>query len=261
MLSKPFEWMTEYVYERILPKVIPHLDHKEGRVIGLDGKILGEGPDFENPYYNGLIMAFDGEKILAKASEVMGRPNAIGEPVKVDGKEGFKQYLVANDKRDIKLLYNSQGELMYSMRGEFKNWHPDFPVDENLERRLSKDFLSLDGHIPVQYAGTKTWAAVLTPALVNKLNLGGDVDTILLQETPVGAGIGRLSHFDKDGLVEDLHFVYNKQYNALQGIYRQRVDGKMVEVKNQKIQALNEMLVQKYGSKVEYQPCEQAFAA
>jgi hypothetical protein len=249
MLGKPFEWMVQHYYENIVNRCLPHL--KEGKICDTSGKPLKEGPDSENPYYKGMIFVYDGSTILEKASELIVRKKkGIENPVKLDTLEEFVKYLGERaDVADQKYLYNSNEGLLYPMKGEYINNYPQLIPDPEkmIDESFPYDFLSKDGSIPLSSIGTKSFASALIAKLEIKLNdeknATGRVETILINQTPVGAGMGYLSHFDRKGVVEDFHVDYDANLKSLVGTYRQRDEnGKMVVVRDPLVEALNMVL-------------------
>jgi hypothetical protein len=274
MQSEPFDAMIMHYCVNVLDRVMPHFDSKQKKVLDQYGKQLQEGPDFENPHYKGFLMVYDGEEILIEVSDLVLRKKKIGAPTDVHNLEGLVKFMQDNiDKADMKVILNSKNYIAYSMKGEFKNHYPGYEdAEETLANSLPKDFYSLDGHIPVTDAGTKTHAGVLIPKMgkkaIEKLVAEGklpeskkdeSVETIILNNSPVGIGMGRLSHFDSYGMAEDFHFIYDDQLECVQGAYRQRNEqGKMAAAENQTVKILNKRIFNKYGIIRSRQPDNQS---
>lgn len=200
-----FEAMIQNHY-RNLQASLPHL--KERQLVDKDGTPIGEG---ENPYYLGVYLVYDGEKILETAAKRMVRKTAFRETLAVSDRDEFLRYFDARSnangkEADVVYLYNTARGVITKVKGEFSNGCQGESLDELLSRNLPPNFESEDGSKPVYDTGTKTASAVLTAYALNE---GGDkgVRTLVVKRTPYNnLGLGKVAEFDGEGLKREFFF-------------------------------------------------------
>lgn len=249
MKDKAFASSVNYYCTTVFDSCISHMF--DGEIYGMNNNPLPKGPPYENPYYSGFLMLKDGATILKKAAKILRRDGGVEGETKVESLEDMVSYLnFYSEHSDKKFLYDSHAKKMYRVSGgEFNNNYPgseNIDINEMLKEALPEDYCAKDCSIPVTKVGTKTMISVLVPRYDIRGDNGeylGEVESVTLSQTPVGAGFGRLSRIDRKGVVEDFHIDYDKKTACWKGTYRQRnEDGNLEVKKDLEVELLNKRL-------------------
>lgn len=233
MKTRLFEWLVEHHCSHNLEQCIPYV--RDGKVVPpVRGKPLTEGVDTDSMYKGVLIIANGNTLVDALIRDGLAeRENMDPDPRKIDGKESLVEFLKEQEEEDGAFIFDGINNTLRRIF-EIKN-NTNYQAG-NLLANIPQDFVYYDGTAPkLSRIGTKTRLAISLPHVY-------DVHTFQIKRsayTPLG--IGKVTHFDKDGLAEEFFLRYDPQSKGpfvdeehkIIGVYRkyERADGKLVRTK------------------------------
>jgi len=216
-----FEWMVQHYIDKNLPKCLPYLE--EGR-INQDGSPLQEGID-ENKLYPGTLIVADGEGLIQRLEKNQMAWGIGKNPTLVRDAADLSSYLISIKNPDGGHVYDSVRHLMTGVKhfrdpanlpSNFDPYNMDF-----LRSVLPKDFSSSDGsNLDVGNRGLVGLAVPLGHT---------EAHVFQIKQTAYGKlGMGKVTHFSADGLVEEFFLAHNEDplqatlnpENSIQGVYR-----------------------------------------
>ena len=225
-----FPWLVEYHYKQNLLRTCMPLI-RDGKIY-IHEKPLAEGSDNNVPYH-GFLFFVDGLSIL---------DGLVAEGVINDIKDGSRtlESLIADYNSSKPLLSSEQfsnyleqeqkvGEdgtyIFNSVTGKVVrvnelNNNAKLPVDFSLMEKIPKDFVYSDGRNHSNSIGTKTRLAIKIPAFMENIH-AYQIKRSPYGNKSTGIGMGKVTHFDKNGLKEEFFFG-NTGANII-GFYRHYV--------------------------------------
>lgn len=192
-----FEWMVEYHCKNNLKNCIPYI--KNGRVYS-NGKAVKEGE--ENDLYQGVLIVANGNTLLRKLiDKKLILPEDMGESFKINGIDDFFKCIDRQKNKDGAFIYDSIDKKMINAYSINNNTGiADTP--KFFANMFPKDFVYSDSRgVQRKDIGTKTKLAVELPLIYDNIN------TYQIKRTGyTNLGIGKVTHFDKDGLKKEFFF-------------------------------------------------------
>lgn len=212
----PYLATRQLYLEDILPTLASHLN-KDGQVVDVDGVPIRHKQKDENPYYGGLLIFYDGERLLNRVSQILTREQKVLNYEGIDSIVEFKNHIRENGYGDIVRFYDSHGGRMASARGAVTNRYDDVNETKVIRYGLPDDFKSIDWYCSDDRSelkskhdiGTRTAAALVTTVGANK-NVDPEhrVKAVLLTESEYGVG-GKVVHLDNGRLTYECFARYN----------------------------------------------------
>lgn len=223
-----FSLLVQYHYDINLPKCLPYIS--KGVLSPPSKKHNIEGV-YENDLYNGLLLAANGDTLTDKLlREDIVLDEEITEPAAVPDREGLFSYLrreVGSDNAD------PDGAFIYDNVNKMITRVYDLNNTPGKLERLQ--YSSFNGAIPPDFftltgeqrkLGTKTRMALKLPRAYPEIH------TFQIKQTAyTPLGLGKVTHFTKDGLREEFFFrVDHHDSENIVGVYRRYVTegGKIV---------------------------------
>jgi hypothetical protein len=216
--SQIFGWLVEYHCQRNLASCEQFMD--EGVVVSPSTKKpLREGLD-ENELYKGLLIIANGDTLLEKLVDngILSEEN-IDEFHNVGDKSAFFKYLDSRKNGDGAFIYDTiHGKIarVYEL-----NNNPVY-TKNGLADRLPSDFIHYTGEaIHARDIGTKTRLAIKLPQVLD------NIETFQIKRTAyTEVGMGKVTHFTKEGLKEEFFFAPNENKflsggSDIKGMYRE----------------------------------------
>lgn len=234
MQGRIFRWLVEYHCTVNLVKCLKHM--KDGKVIDRDGLPYSECYD-ENEVYKGLLLIASKDEMLSKLSEEdLIQDEEPDGFVELGGKESFFDYIKKQRSSDGAYLFDSKNSVITRVAALNNNHHKlsqNFP----LYSMIPKDFVSYTESLTnVRNIGLKTRLAIKLPHVFD------DLDTYQIKKSAyTDLGLGKVTHFNQDGLVEEFFLMQNNAVNGpfvfeeqgIVGVYRKYAkdnDGKIIKI-------------------------------
>lgn len=209
-----FEWLVKYHCEHNLELCLAHIQNGTYRS-PITGKPLDIGFE-ENDAYKGILVVANGDKLLNNMiQDGIAKKQHVGDISGVANEKDFFDYINRQRNSDGAYLFDSVNQRI--ARAYLLNNSPK-SLDESIdpaENRLPNDFLSNDSRIDSQKEiGTKTRLA-LTLTLAYE-----GVEAFQIKRTAYApSGLGKVTHFNKDGLYREFFFDYSES-EGIYGVYR-----------------------------------------
>jgi hypothetical protein len=233
MKTRLFEWLVEYHCSKNLEQCLRYV--RDGKVVSpIKGKVLREGRD-ENEIYNGILIIANGTTLVDKLIHdgLAESANMDESPTRIQARDDFVEYVSNQEGCDGAFIFDGTNHTMRRVY-EIKN-NTNYKAGDLLAN-LPSDFVFYNGAVlNLANIGTKTRLAISLPHAY-------DVHTFQIKRsayTPLG--IGKVTHFNKNGLAEEFFFRYDPQSQGpfvneehkIIGVYRkyERTDGKLVRTK------------------------------
>ena len=222
--DKLFQWLVDYHCRHNLPAVLHHV--QQGVSYNISGQRLAEG--HENPYYHGFLIIANGTTL---ADRLFQDRVVIDEEVEgfvpLPSKRTLFEYLGKQQDNDGAYIYDSVNRQMTRVY-ELNN-NPAALQRPRLVEMVPADFVTYDGTVlpAARNLGTKTRLAIKLPQTYDQ------VDTFQIKRSAYTAlGMGKVTHFDHEGLVEEFFLDYRPQStrpfisrnHGIVGVYRRYRD-------------------------------------
>ena len=244
-----FEDLVDYHVTRSLEKCLPFIEN---------GKILNPNISQRSPFrqgfgenklYAGTLLVSDGNRLLTsliRDNRVKQHSDHLSDFVQIEGTDGLAEYFdsltMPGDDPSIEgaFIYDSlEGKIARVY--EIGNMDHEKPIDRAVRyiaalfgRRqeqpgfadaLPPDFCSYDQSVPVEgkSIGTKTRRAIDIPRTYSNIR----AQAYQIKQTAYTEfGMGKVTHFDKDGLNEEFFFMHepsslsSENPHSIIGVYR-----------------------------------------
>lgn len=222
--SQFFEWMVRYHTTVNLGRCLSHI---EGGRVYQNGQPLEEGLT-ENKLYPGVIIIADGEGLIQRLKqEGVAWGVQETEHARILDEQSLSDYLDNLQNTDGAHVFDSVRGVATRARKIRDPPHlpRDFdPYNETmLSRMLPKDFVASDSSVPLTEIGTKGVLALEIPQAYPQAHV------FQIKQTAYGRlGMGKVTHFSADGLVEEFFLAPNQDPlqaslnpgDSIQGVYR-----------------------------------------
>lgn len=211
-----FQWLVDYHYQN-LKLCLPYI---------VDGKVQVRGTPLEECYdenelYKGLLIVVNNNVIVDKLVEdgvVLSEPE---QPNIVSTREEFFSLISRQKNSDGAYILDRVNQRITKV-SELNNNPKALPKQLPIYNMVPKDFVSHTAKLDVRNIGTKTRLAIKLPHAYE------DTDTFQIKRsayTPLG--LGKVTHFNKQGLVEEFFFRHMPEAKApliectgIVGVYR-----------------------------------------
>lgn len=219
-----FPFLVEHHYQRNLVEISN--GGNNGELLGIDGMPLQEGSD-ERTRYSGFLFLVDGSFVLEELKtrgiildNKRSLEYSITQSAEVPTKDEFLDYLRKEEKKgqDGAYVFNSSNGKLIRIH-EFNN-NPELPEEFEFNDYIPLDFThykskTREGNDEI---GTKTRVAIKIPVAMKQK--GKEVHAYQIKRTPFTEfGMGKVTHFDYNGLNEEFFFVYEN--GKVLGVYRE----------------------------------------
>ena len=183
-----------------LDKCLRHVNN--GRILNDDGEPYDEGEP-ECDYYKGFLIFANGDTLVDKLYENEVMSSKPEEFVGINNNAEFLEYFLKQKGNDGAYIYDRKnGKMMRII--ELKNDPNKLPNNFRLEDKLPNDFVSYKGDISADEIGLKTRLAVRVPAAYT------NTEAFQIKRSAyTDFGMGKVTHFNKDGLLEEFFFRYD----------------------------------------------------
>jgi len=180
-------------------------------------------PGSENELYTGVLLVANGTTLVDKLSEghiIEDDPRDLYF-VNAESKEDFFNYLSEEKGNDGAHIYDGVNKRIARIM-DFNN-RPPLAEKAPVYSLVPDNFLSSDGSVSPKYMGVKTRLAIKMPLAYDSTH------TYQIKRTPYeNTGIGKVTHFGPDGLVEEFFFrhmpehkgQFINQEHKIMGVYR-----------------------------------------
>ena len=214
-----FDLLVAYHCERNLPACLPFIS--DGKVKDIRfGEPFKEGED-EVFYYPGLLIISNGPTLVEKLIDNgLARPDSIESFTAIDDKESLFAYIEGPGRKDGAHLYDGENQKIARIH-EINNAPLQESSAKDLLDRLPSDFVYSDKRdFDSGDIGTKTRLAVKLPMKYHSL------EALQIKQTSYeGLGVGKVTHFDKDGLRREFFFDYDTDTETIVGVHREYFRG------------------------------------
>lgn len=196
-----FWWLIEYHCSINLQQVLPNITRGTSNT----KKTYREGSDKDVPYPGVLIIA-NGDTLAERLydDELVNEPP--GRFQSMPSKQNFFDYLDEQVAEDGAYVYDCTHDKIAHV-SDINNTPPGLPRNFPLYIQIPDDFVSVDGKIPVspETVCTKTRLAIKVPAGYARF----EAQAFQIKRSRYGSlGIGKVTHFNKDGLNREFLFDY-----------------------------------------------------
>nr|MBI4156159.1 hypothetical protein [Candidatus Woesearchaeota archaeon] len=218
-----FNLLVNYHSNVNLEKVLKHI--KNGRVINSEGKPHEEGEE-ECEWYKGLLIMANGDTLVDRLYEKKVINHKPEEFYEVRSNEDFLRYISNQRNSDGAYIYDSKNGRIMRV-AEINNNPNTLPNQFKLEDRLPKDFVSYNGEKSLDLIGLKTRLAVRLPAAYDHTEAFQ-----IKRSAYTDFGMGKVTHFNGDGLLEEFFFKYDPAKGVI-GVnrrYERNASNKLVKV-------------------------------
>lgn len=204
-----FDWLVAFHIERNLLQCLPYI--KEGRVLHHSGLPFIEGD--ENTYYPGLLVV---AHPFATAPPLLADAEDVEPFVDVPSQQAFFAYLEQHGKKDGAHFLDPESKKMARVFELNNTPLRGLPWGNVLESKLPKDFVHADGRdLGRADLGTKTRLAIKLPMKYPTL------EVFQVKQSAFGEfGMGKVTHFTKEGLTKEFFFTFNPEEQNIEGVYR-----------------------------------------
>ncbi|HIG92684.1 TPA: hypothetical protein HA242_01485 [Candidatus Woesearchaeota archaeon] len=245
-MSELFEWLVQYHLDTNLSPVLPHIKH--GRAYSAQGEPAIEGE--ENDWAKGCLIIANGQTLAQRLREdkiILDHVAPRFSPAPSYGQ--FSDYLAGSAKKDGAFVYDGSHRSIARV-ARFTNASDSLDLARQLQLYLlpanfvfEKNETPLTGADIDEHIGTKTDLAICAP--IAYTIPGSDVHAYQVKRTGYGdLGLGKVTHFAKQGLVEELFFRYAPdsdgpfidEEHAIVGVHRkyEKLDGR-VQLKSEQL--------------------------
>ncbi len=208
-----FGALVEYHIQENLQSALSHI--KDGRLRGLYGRLLKEGSD-KGQLYEGVLIVANGATLMDRLVEdevILSKPQPFTH---LENKRDFFAYLTSQDDSDGAYVFDGVNQRI-TKASEFNN-NPPLPAPVEYSSLVPADFLSFAGDVDVHddsKYGTKTRLAMKIPQAYQ------NTDTFQIKRSAYGPlGMGKVTHFNRQGVVEEFFFQYEPLSQRINGVYR-----------------------------------------
>lgn len=216
--SNLFGWLVDYHCSHNLKACLPHI--RDGITYSpITYEPIREG--LENELYTGVLIVANGETLLeelVKGNIIMDTEDIHPDFVAVNDSRDLSEYLNSQENRDGSHIFDSANHKIARVY-EFNNNPP--ALQENggysLLDRIPHDFCSYNRKIQEtsDKIGTKTRLAIKLPQAQPHL------ETFQIKRTGyTPLGMGKVTHFNKDGLAEEFFLMYDGKEGEIAGVHR-----------------------------------------
>lgn len=187
--------LARYHYEKNL---LPNTGSIRQGKMYLSKRALKEGE--ENEKQKGLLIVANGKTLVIDLiSDGTVSKKDIAQFEKIKSHSNFFRYLERQKHKDGAFIYDGANKRIARVM-EFSN-RPNMPGKLKLEEKVPFDFIHANPQEPLRHhLGTKTRLAIRLSAAYP------DVEAYQIKRTAYGAGLGKVTHFTKKGLVEEFFF-------------------------------------------------------
>ncbi|MDP3733919.1 MAG: hypothetical protein Q8R37_01705 [Nanoarchaeota archaeon] len=197
-----FSWLVEYHCTENLEQCRPYMI--EGRVYHL-GSFVEEGD--ENELYKGLLIVANGSTLVDKLSDghVINDDPLRLRYTDIQGKEDLWKYVNERRNKDGAYIFDGVNQRI-TKAAEVNNNPSTLTQRVDLASMVPGDFVYADGREfdESEDLGTKTRLAIKMPLAY------GDTNAYQIKRTAYGnTGMGKVTHFGSQGLVEEAFFRYS----------------------------------------------------
>jgi len=174
----------------------------------------------------GTMWVYDGRTVLQRAIEapvVLKPSTGIRETIPVPTLEGLVDLVYHQPDKDSVYFINTEDQEACRVKGNLRNYHAGVNI-EDLTAQLPYDFLSTDGRVPIEDAGGRTDAAMLTAYILNtpEVGDGSEVRVLAVKETKYGpTNYGKIVEFGPGGRLLREFFLLEDSPRHLCGVYRE----------------------------------------
>jgi hypothetical protein len=214
-----FDLLVAYHCEKNLPSCLPCVIDGQVRQFPSWGPFVeGEG---EVNYYPGLLIISNGPTLVDKLIDNgLARNEDIDDFTIMDSKKSLFDYIEGPGRKDGAHLYDGENQRVARVH-EINNSSLQDSSTNDLLDRLPKDFVySNERSFAGGDIGTKTRLAVKLPMKY------GTLEALQIKQTAYGGlGMGKVTHFDKDGLRREFFFDYDKDNENIVGVRREYIKG------------------------------------
>jgi hypothetical protein len=239
MKTRLFEWLVRRHCEKNLERVL----HKTSNGViysPIDGEPIRERQ--ENEMYKGVLIIANGDTLVSRLIKSgLANPEDVDSFNPVRGRDDFFELLNRQEGCDGAFIYDGINDQMTRVY-ELKHSTND---KIKLVEMLPKDFVQYNGNmVNVRDLGLKTrLAATLPPEYI--------IDAYQIKRTAyTDFGMGKVTHFDRDGLKEEFFLAYDPQSKGpfideeqkIVGKYRryEREDGRLKRVMDRIVKLVQE---------------------
>ena len=217
-----FGWLVSYHCHRNLGACIPHA--QDGRITDEWENVTKEGT--ENEKYKGLLLVSNGDTLLETLIKGgLVHTHDISPPTHIASRGQFYNHLDKQIENDGAFIFDGKNRRIF--RAYELNNNPESlkSYEGLLVSAVPHDFVYSSGDMPVERKdlGTKTRLAIKLPQAYP------NIETFQIKRTAyANLGIGKITHFDKDGLAQEFYF-RRGEYGQIEGVHKkyERVGGEL----------------------------------
>jgi len=209
-----FWWLVSY-----------HCKNLESRLpCKKDEKLTVEGT--ENESYRGLLLVSNGDTLLETLIRSrLVEPYDISKPKSISSRGQFYNHLDEQIQKDGAFIFDGKNRMIFRAYELNNNPKSLESHEDSLVSAVPQDFVYSSGENPVKREdiGMKTRLAIKLPQAYH------NIETFQIKRTAYGnLGMGKVTHFDKDGLVQEFYFQRGED-GKIEGVHKryEHVDGKL----------------------------------
>ena len=216
-----FDWLVAYHIGVNLEACLPHM--QDGRIIGTNGKPLTENLDYYVQPHQGLLVVANGESLANRLKKDRVVHDDEIHPFTPTSNAGdFFRYLSEYGQGDGAYVFDGLNSRVTKIQ-ELDNNPSTLPENLDLYSMVPPDFFFYDAHAHRAWIGNKTRLAIKLPHAYDS------TDTYQIKRSPYTEfGMGKVTHFNRQGLVEEFFFMYDpssdgpfiKPDQGIIGVYR-----------------------------------------
>jgi len=217
-----FGWLVNYHYsnlEECLPYIhegvlsIERKKFDQGKITRKVKEQLIEGR--ENELYSGVLIVANGHTLADRLKDGKVITSELEDWSKINGEDDLANYLSEQNGNDGAYLLDSyNGRITHA--AELNNNPDSLPGDLPIYEMIPDNFVYSDGsNSNLGKIGTKTRLAIKIPHAYEH------TETYQIKRTAyTPLGLGKVTHFGTQGLIEEFFFRYNPAQSNIEGVYR-----------------------------------------
>ncbi|MDD5331923.1 MAG: hypothetical protein PHE43_03860 [Candidatus Nanoarchaeia archaeon] len=230
-----FEFLVEHHVKRNLPKCLKYFDPMVGRIKHPFKKNCYIPEKQENSIYKGVLIFADGNVFSSAAThkeEDVVNNQEIGSPKRVETKKDLEKYIIETEEDDGAHIFNGDEDTILWV-GMLNN-HPAIPPKDKALNDYFNNY-SFGDRVPSNFVySNKKEGKVKDTEVGNKTNIADflsgfysvkyqkSIESFQIKQSSYSDfGMGKVTHFTKDGLGEEFFF---KTYESDMGNFYENAD-------------------------------------